>query len=94
MPKQQSPFCSSTAFSVSMDKVASIKLQNNFLSAEFDGATGCLTDLVRNKKSTKMQIRFMTYGTVGASDRSGAYLFLPDGSAKVFHLFSFKSKYS
>lgn len=31
----------------------------------------------------KVQIQFMVYGTRPSKDKSGAYLFLPDGKAKV-----------
>jgi alpha-mannosidase II len=34
----------------------------------------------------KVQIQFVTYGTRSSKDKSGAYLFLPDGKAKVCKL--------
>jgi hypothetical protein len=30
-----------------------------------------------------MQLQFLTYGVARAKDKSGAYLFLPDGKANV-----------
>jgi hypothetical protein len=38
---------------------------------------------VADGKTIDLLMAFMTYGTVHASDRSGAYLFLPDGPAQV-----------
>ena len=40
-------------------------------------------------EKVKMDISFMTYGTTSAMDKSGAYLFLPDGEARVRKLFPF-----
>lgn len=34
-------------------------------------------------EEVKVQIQFMVYGTRVSKDKSGAYLFLPDGKAKV-----------
>lgn len=34
-------------------------------------------------EEVKVQIQFMIYGTRASKDKSGAYLFLPDGKAKV-----------
>ena len=38
---------------------------------------------VENGKTLEVLAAFMTYGTAHAADRSGAYLFLPDGPAQV-----------
>lgn len=35
-------------------------------------------------QEVKVQMQFMVYGTRPSKDKSGAYLFLPDGKAKVF----------
>ena len=35
----------------------------------------------------KAEIEFLKYGTVSAKDKSGAYLFMPDGPAKVSNEF-------
>ena len=40
-------------------------------------------------EKVKMDISFMTYGTTSAMDKSGAYLFLPDGEARVRKLCPF-----
>lgn len=51
----------------------------------------CLLILVRlqsikrkdDPQEVKVQMQFMIYGTRPSKDKSGAYLFLPDGKAKV-----------
>ena len=61
-----------------------IKLQSAHLSATFDVESGLLTDLkLANGPLRKMQIKFKKYGTTGRMDKSGAYLFMPDGQASV-----------
>ncbi len=35
-------------------------------------------------QEVKVQMQFVVYGTRPSKDKSGAYLFLPDGKAKVF----------
>ena len=40
-----------------------------------------ITDRNTNKRSD-VSLDFVTYGTSSAKDKSGAYLFLPDGPAK------------
>uniref|UniRef100_A0A8C7XYG9 mannosyl-oligosaccharide 1,3-1,6-alpha-mannosidase n=1 Tax=Oryzias sinensis TaxID=183150 RepID=A0A8C7XYG9_9TELE len=42
-----------------------------------------------DSKEVKVQIQFMVYGTSPSKDKSGAYLFLPDGKPKVFPLVRF-----
>lgn len=37
-----------------------------------------------DSQEVKVQMQFMMYGTRPSKDKSGAYLFLPDGKAKVF----------
>lgn len=37
-------------------------------------------------QEVKVQMQFMVYGTRPSKDKSGAYLFLPDGKAKVLLL--------
>ncbi len=39
--------------------------------------------LLSDKEQVNMEIKFMTYGTRNGMDKSGAYLFLPDGDARV-----------
>ena len=61
-----------------------IKLKNNYLETTFDVESGLLTDMKLNGGQLhKMQIKFKKYGTTGQMDKSGAYLFMPDGQATV-----------
>lgn len=39
-------------------------------------------------QEVKVQMQFVVYGTRPSKDKSGAYLFLPDGKAKVFLVMS------
>lgn len=41
---------------------------------------------VQDGKSLDILLSFMTYGTTHGQDKSGAYLFLPDGPAQVIVL--------
>ncbi|TRY68325.1 hypothetical protein TCAL_04678 [Tigriopus californicus] len=59
-------------------------LQNGYVQAHFD-ANGILqawTNLDEKQKS-EMKLDFIIYGTRKSGDKSGAYLFLPDGPSKV-----------
>jgi len=71
------------AFSVKKGKSEDIVVRNSYLQATFDPAIGLLRDatLVADKEQIKMEMTFMTYGTRNEMDKSGAYLFLPDGPA-------------
>lgn len=40
-----------------------------------------------------VKVDFFWYGTTSNRDKSGAYLFLPDGEAKVKHLFHYMVQY-
>ncbi|XP_062317922.1 alpha-mannosidase 2x isoform X1 [Osmerus eperlanus] len=56
------------------------------LTLGFSGSTGLL-ETVRLKddpQEVKVQMQFVTYGTRTSKDKSGAYLFLPDGKAKPY----------
>ncbi|KAL0968420.1 hypothetical protein UPYG_G00266640 [Umbra pygmaea] len=56
------------------------------LTLGFSGTSGLLMS-IRPKDShqeVKVQIQFLTYGTRSSKDKSGAYLFLPDGKAKPY----------
>ncbi|XP_067654229.1 alpha-mannosidase 2x-like isoform X1 [Haliotis asinina] len=69
---------------------ADFSLENIYFKARFSGTTGLLKammtkpDLVEHKTETE----FVLYGTKNAKEKSGAYLFLPDGVAKPVHIVS------
>ena len=74
----------SEKFKVTVGNVNEIHVKNDYLKAVFDVDTGLLSDLSADGiVLKKMQISFMSYGTVANMDRSGAYLFLPSGEAVV-----------
>uniref|UniRef100_A0A8C8JNM9 Mannosidase, alpha, class 2A, member 2 n=1 Tax=Oncorhynchus tshawytscha TaxID=74940 RepID=A0A8C8JNM9_ONCTS len=56
------------------------------LTLGFSGTTGLLDSIHRkdDPQEVKVQIQFVTYGTRSTKDKSGAYLFLPDGKAKPY----------
>ncbi|XP_015768744.1 PREDICTED: alpha-mannosidase 2-like [Acropora digitifera] len=60
-----------------------ILLENDEVKLEFSGASGLLKTITHKKDGTVTEaaIDFATYGTKSSGDRSGAYLFLPDGPA-------------
>lgn len=61
-----------------------IKLKNSHFETTFDVESGLLTDMkMAGGQLRKMQIKFKKYGTTGQMDKSGAYLFMPDGQATV-----------
>ncbi|XP_065648890.1 alpha-mannosidase 2 isoform X2 [Hydra vulgaris] len=69
-------------FKVSAGNTKEIYVKNDYLKAVFDADTGLLTDLSTDGiVLKKVQINFMSYGTVANMDRSGAFLFLPSGEA-------------
>uniref|UniRef100_A0A6Q2XS24 Alpha-mannosidase n=1 Tax=Esox lucius TaxID=8010 RepID=A0A6Q2XS24_ESOLU len=56
------------------------------LTLGFSGTTGLLEVSGWEEdrpQEVKVQMQFVTYGTRSSKDKSGAYLFLPDGKAKV-----------
>uniref|UniRef100_A0A8C2GE38 Alpha-mannosidase n=1 Tax=Cyprinus carpio TaxID=7962 RepID=A0A8C2GE38_CYPCA len=56
------------------------------LTLGFSGTTGLLESVRRkdDPQEVRVQIQFLTYGTRPSKDKSGAYLFLPDGNAKPY----------
>ncbi|XP_066922208.1 alpha-mannosidase 2-like isoform X2 [Clytia hemisphaerica] len=63
-----------------------IKLKNHHFEATFDVESGLLTDMkLKDRPLHKMQIKFKKYGTTGRMDKSGAYLFMPDGQATTLN---------
>ncbi|XP_077953739.1 alpha-mannosidase 2x-like isoform X2 [Gasterosteus aculeatus] len=57
------------------------------LTLGFSGATGLLESIRRkdDPQEVKVQMQFVVYGTRPSKDKSGAYLFLPDGKAKPYN---------
>ncbi len=56
---------------------------SSYVRAEFDpdGMLQKVTTL-DDKRESQLKLRFMRYGTKSRGDKSGAYLFLPDGEAR------------
>ncbi|KAK0067830.1 alpha-mannosidase 2x [Biomphalaria pfeifferi] len=63
---------------------ADFKLETKFLECTFSGSTGLLKSVktLSNGELYKSEMEFIQYGTKMANEKSGAYLFLPDGEAK------------
>ncbi|XP_063052650.1 alpha-mannosidase 2x [Engraulis encrasicolus] len=61
-------------------------VHSQYLTLGFSGTTGLLETIRRKDESQEMkvQFQFVTYGTRSSKDKSGAYLFLPDGRAKPY----------
>uniref|UniRef100_A0A9J7ZV03 mannosyl-oligosaccharide 1,3-1,6-alpha-mannosidase n=1 Tax=Cyprinus carpio carpio TaxID=630221 RepID=A0A9J7ZV03_CYPCA len=61
-------------------------IQSQSLTLGFSGTTGLLESVRRkdDPQEVRVQIQFLTYGTRPSKDKSGAYLFLPDGNAKPY----------
>ncbi|PVD26177.1 hypothetical protein C0Q70_13846 [Pomacea canaliculata] len=66
----------------------SFDIENSFLKATFSSCKGTLQHVMRRSddQSSKVEIKFLMYGTGSWTnpfkDKSGAYIFLPDGPAK------------
>lgn len=62
-------------------------------SLELNFTTDSLQSIFVKKtgKTLSTMMQFVTYGVVNGKERSGAYLFLPDGDAKVSCLLSLLS---
>ncbi|NWT06793.1 MA2A2 mannosidase, partial [Mionectes macconnelli] len=61
-------------------------LENQHLQACFSGHSGLLQSLRRagEEQEHRVSSEFLVYGTRTSKDKSGAYLFLPDGEAKPY----------
>ena len=62
------------------ESLIEIKTGSEF-SAYFSTKTGFLKKLSSGAKQFKTSVKFIKYGTTSAREKSGAYLFLPDGPA-------------
>nr|XP_043892060.1 alpha-mannosidase 2x isoform X3 [Solea senegalensis] len=62
-------------------------ISSQSLTLGFSGTTGLLESIKRkdDPQEVKVQMQFVVYGTRPSKDKSGAYLFLPDGKAKPYH---------
>lgn len=61
-------------------------LSNRYMQAWFSGQTGLLRSLRRadEEQEQRVDMEFLVYGTRASKDKSGAYLFLPDGEAQPY----------
>ena len=73
----------SPAFTLNLFNL-SCSLSNVHIGASFgpDGLLQSITTLADNQR-TACQLQFMRYGTRPSGDKSGAYLFLPEGAGRV-----------
>ncbi|XP_064192799.1 alpha-mannosidase 2x isoform X3 [Anguilla rostrata] len=64
----------------------SFYIHSQALTLGFSGTTGLLQTIRRKEDSqeTMVHMEFLIYGTRPSKDKSGAYLFLPDGKAKPY----------
>lgn len=60
-------------------------ISSQALTLGFSGSSGLLETIkYKDNQEIKVQVQFVTYGTRPSKDKSGAYLFLPDGRAKPY----------
>ena len=79
-----------------------VRLENSHLVATLSAATGTLQEMTLKDSGdvVKTNLQFVQYGTRPGKERSGAYLFLPDGEAKVrfyhgcIYIYIYSSLYS
>eukprot|EP00095_Tigriopus_kingsejongensis_P010888 maker-scaffold1216_size55193-snap-gene-0.9 protein:Tk10888 transcript:maker-scaffold1216_size55193-snap-gene-0.9-mRNA-1 annotation:"alpha-mannosidase 2" len=62
-------------------------MQNGYVKADFD-SDGILQSItsVDDKLKTEVKLEFVIYGTRKSGDKSGAYLFMPDGPAQILKI--------
>ncbi|XP_006886769.1 PREDICTED: alpha-mannosidase 2-like [Elephantulus edwardii] len=62
-----------------------ITLENSFIKLRF-GRSGLMEEMISKEdgKHRIVKLEFSWYGTTSRKDKSGAYLFLPDGEAKLY----------
>ena len=60
-----------------------ILVNDHGLKAKFSGSTGLLKSISVGSTELTVDLDFVSYGTVTTKEKSGAYLFLPDGEAKT-----------
>ncbi|XP_025774517.1 alpha-mannosidase 2x [Puma concolor] len=61
-------------------------LSNRYMQVWFSGLTGLLKSIRRvdEEQERRVDVEFLVYGTRTSKDKSGAYLFLPDGEAQPY----------
>uniref|UniRef100_UPI00398EEFB9 alpha-mannosidase 2x isoform X3 n=1 Tax=Pristiophorus japonicus TaxID=55135 RepID=UPI00398EEFB9 len=61
-------------------------IENQHMQVWFNGVTGLMENVKRKDGQLEQKVRaeFVWYGTRSIKDKSGAYLFLPDGEAKPY----------
>ncbi|XP_072656505.1 alpha-mannosidase 2x isoform X3 [Canis lupus baileyi] len=61
-------------------------LSNRYMQVWFSGLTGLLKSIRRvdEEQERRVDMEFLIYGTRASKDKSGAYLFLPDGEAQPY----------
>ncbi|XP_019388008.1 PREDICTED: alpha-mannosidase 2 [Crocodylus porosus] len=66
--------------------VDDIILENSYMKLWFSGNSGLLEKITTKEdgKNHQIKVEFAWYGTTSNRDKSGAYLFLPDGEAKPY----------
>lgn len=62
-----------------------ITIENSFIKLRF-GQSGLMEEMINKEdgKRHEVKVQFSWYGTTSKKDKSGAYLFLPDGEAKPY----------
>ena len=58
-------------------------MNDHGLKAKFSGSTGLLKSISVGSTELTVDLDFVSYGTVSSKEKSGAYLFLPDGEARM-----------
>ncbi|XP_051898632.1 alpha-mannosidase 2x isoform X1 [Pristis pectinata] len=61
-------------------------IENQHMQVWFNGVTGLMENIKRkdDQQEQKVRMEFVWYGTRSFKDKSGAYLFLPDGEARAY----------
>ncbi|XP_072528782.1 alpha-mannosidase 2 [Salminus brasiliensis] len=74
-------------FKVSIPQEAAfVSIENPYLQLSISASTGLMETLKLKEDGSKhsVQVEFLWYGTTSKKDKSGAYLFLPDGQATKY----------
>lgn len=53
------------------------------MKAKFSGVTGLIKSMSVSSTEVTIDLDFVSYGTVSAKEKSGAYIFLPNGEART-----------